>query len=86
MNRKCKTLTLAEKLKILTYIETQQKVGAKPNFMKIASDYDVHRRSISRVLKEKETLMKRSEEETQPSTSKRKIGFKQEQVDEALYL
>ena len=86
MNRKCKTLTLAEKLKILTYIETQQKVGAKPNFTKIASDYGVHRTSISRVLKEKETLMKRSEEETQPSTSKRKRGFKQEQVDEALYL
>ena len=86
MNRKCKTLTLAEKLKVLTYIESLEKVGAKPNFTKIARDYGVHRSSISRVLKDKETLMKRNEDETQPSTSKRKRGFKQEQVDEALYL
>ena len=34
------------------------------------------------MLKEKETMIKRYEEETQPSTSKRKRGFKQEQVDE----
>ena len=70
MNRKCKTLTLGEKLKILKEIETQQ-VGAKPNFTKIANDYGVHRTSISRLLKEKETLIKRSEEETQSTSGKR---------------
>ncbi len=68
----CKTFTLDEKLKILKQIESQQQACAKPNFTKIADDYGVHRTSISQLVKEKATLIKRSEEETQLGTSKRK--------------
>ena len=80
MNRKCKNLTLDEKLKIIKRIESQEKVGAKPNLTRIAEDYGVHRSSISRILRDKETLIKRSDEETQPGKYKRKRTFKSEDV------
>ena len=50
MNRKCKNLTLDEKLKIIKRIESQEKVGAKPNLTRIAEDYGVHGSTIKKNL------------------------------------
>ena len=83
MSRKCKNLTLDEKIKILKHMES---LNAKPNFTTIAHDYGVNRSTISRINKEKETLLKRSEENTQPGTYKRKRSYQNEEVDEALNL
>ena len=74
-------LDLKTKLKV---IEDVEKCIGKPNFTTIGKAYKIDRRTVSRIFDQRERIKK--EAENGNLLKKRKRDFKEEEIDEALFL
>ena len=82
--KKPQALSLFDKQKILKLVEEQEKIGAKPNLTDLGRKFNVHRTTISKIIKKKDDYKQRIQDETQSPTSKRKRHFKFENIDAGL--